>query len=71
VSADDRQLLELTSQEEWERKYSPAALLPKMLRDVERGNALRKILDAERRAAIPDEHELEHEHERRHQLAIL
>lgn len=54
MSADDRQLLELTSQEEWERKYSPAALLPKMQRDVERGNALQRVLRAERLAANRD-----------------
>jgi hypothetical protein len=61
--SDDRQLLELTSQEEWEKRNSVDALLRSMDGDVKRGNALRKILDAERQAAIPDEHELEHEHE--------
>lgn len=59
--SDDRQLLELTSQEEWERRTSPARLLERMDLDVRRGSALRKILNAERQAANPDEHELEHE----------
>jgi hypothetical protein len=59
---DDRQLLELTSQEEWERRNS-VDLLKKLERDVRRSSALRRVLDAERRAANPDEHELEHEHE--------
>jgi hypothetical protein len=56
---DDRQQVELTSQEEWERKNSPATLLVKMQRDVERGNALQRILKAERLAANRDDCEQE------------
>jgi len=52
--SDDRQLLELTSQEEWERKNSVSAMLVKMQRDVERGNALQRVLRAERLAANRD-----------------
>lgn len=60
---DDRRLLDLTSQEEWERRNSVDAVAKKMERDVQRGSALRRILEAERQAAVPDEHELEHEHD--------
>lgn len=63
MNDDDRQLVELTSQEEWERRNSVDAVVKKMERDVQRGSALRRILEAERQAAVPDEHELEHEHD--------
>ena len=59
MDEDDRQLVELTTQEEWERRTSPAYLLEKMQFDVERGNELQRILRAERLAANRDDCEQE------------
>lgn len=59
--SDDRQLVELHLRERWELHQWLERKLGKMERDVENGNALRRILNAERQAAIPGEHEQEHD----------